>query len=223
MVLASSTGCTILPGLQNALDYSEECNDAFMNYRNHAYSAKAWYRREQCYCRQKHLSDFEAGFRAGYEDVASGGTGCTPAFAPRDYWGWKYQSPAGQQRVAAWFAGFPLGAQAAEEDGLGNYANIQMSGWAQNQYQQAGYLRSPALPNSYDMGTADPVPLYGPTPLTPTPASESGPTSNSKSGSSSDDKSDADVKNGDSMKPEAVKPMEPKKANSASRRRVPLN
>ena len=73
-------------------------------------------------------------------DVADGGTGCTPAFPPRDLWGWKYQSCEGQARVAAWFAGYPHGARAAEEDGIGNWNQIQTSSSIQEQYAQRGML-----------------------------------------------------------------------------------
>jgi hypothetical protein len=58
--------------------------------------------------------------------VAAGGNGCTPAIAPSEYWGWKYQSPAGQAAVNAWFQGYPLGAKAAEQDGVGFWQSIQM-------------------------------------------------------------------------------------------------
>jgi hypothetical protein len=74
--------------------------------------------------------------------VADGGDGCTPAFPPREYWGWKYQSHEGQARVAAWFSGFPHGARAAEEDGIGNWYQIQTSSNIQKQYSEHGLLPS---------------------------------------------------------------------------------
>ncbi len=163
LLLSTSTGCTVLPGLAQALDYSEECDEAVMGYRNSAYAAKAWYKRKPCYRNRQHLDDFGAGFRAGYEDVANGGNGCTPAFAPREYWSWKYQSPVGQQRVAAWFAGYPLGAKAAEEDGLGNYAQIMASSSIQHEYQSAGWV-PPPVPMATPCGPALPV-TGSPTPM----------------------------------------------------------
>lgn len=81
-------------------------------------------------------------------DVADGGTGCVPTFPPREYWGWKYQSCEGQARVAAWFAGYPHGARAAEEDGIGNYYQIQTSANIQHQYSQHG-LMDPAYQGIY--------------------------------------------------------------------------
>jgi hypothetical protein len=133
-ILTASSGCSILPGLQNSLDYSDECNEMMIDYRNQAWAAKAWHCRKNQFKNQCNLDDFGAGFRAGYMDTASGGPGCTPAFAPREYWSWKYQSPSGQQRVSAWFAGYPLGVKAAEEDGLGNYAFVAAGAQMQSQF-----------------------------------------------------------------------------------------
>lgn len=87
------------------------------------------------------MSDFAEGYRQGYEDVAYGvSNGCTPSFPPRDYWGWQYQSAEGQKKVSAWFAGYPHGARAAEEEGVGNWSQIQMSSNLQSQFVTAGLL-----------------------------------------------------------------------------------
>lgn len=104
-------------------------------------------------------------------DVADGGTGCVPTFPPREYWGWKYQSCVGQERVAAWFAGYPHGARAAEEDGIGNYYQIQTSANIQHQYAQHGMLDpayqgiypvpANAIPNQYNMPLGSNVPTEG--------------------------------------------------------------
>ena len=115
-----------MSGINNSLEYNECCNDFMIGFRNSAWSARAWQARKHCYKCQRYQNDFKAGFRAGYEDVASGGNGCTPTFPPRTYWGWKYQSPEGQLKVAAWFQGYPMGAKAAEQDGLGYHHEIQM-------------------------------------------------------------------------------------------------
>lgn len=156
LLLSTSGGCSIFAGLQNSLDYSDECNEWMLGYRNSAWAAKAWHRQKPCYQNRQHLDDFGAGFRAGYLDVANGGRGCTPAFAPREYWGWKYQSPVGQQRIAAWFAGFPMGAKAAEEEGLGNYALLMPSSMVQHEYAQAGWT-PPGAPFCCPLGPAMPV------------------------------------------------------------------
>ncbi len=119
------SGCTMLSGLHQAVADNDCVDDFMVSYRNRAWSAKAWHREKARFCNQKHLADFRAGFRAGYESVASGGPGCVPPLAPESYWGWEYQSPEGQAKVSAWFAGFPLGAKAAEEDGIGYWSEIR--------------------------------------------------------------------------------------------------
>jgi hypothetical protein len=59
-----------------------------------------------------------------------------------EYWNWCYQSAEGQARVAAWFAGFPHGAQAAEEDGVGMWNQIQTSSSIQKQYVEHNLMPS---------------------------------------------------------------------------------
>lgn len=163
MLVVSTGGCTAFAGLSNSLDYNECCDDFVLGYRNSAWSARAWHERKDCFQKEAYLYHFRDGFRQGYEDVASGGNGCTPAFPPRSYWSWKFQSPEGQLRVSAWFAGYPHGARAAEEDGLGNYGQIQMSCQMEEACQQCG-LGEPVIPAS-----AAPV-----EPAAPTPAAVTG-------------------------------------------------
>lgn len=135
----ASGGCSSLSNLQDNMSFNESWSDWVISQRNSAWSARAWHLRKHHYCNEKYLDDFCAGFRAGYIDVASGSSGCTPAFPPQEYWGWKYQSAEGQGRVAAWFSGYPHGARAAEEDGIGHFTQIQMSSTTYDQYNQAGY------------------------------------------------------------------------------------
>ncbi|MCA9191408.1 MAG: hypothetical protein KDB03_06595 [Planctomycetales bacterium] len=138
--LTGFTGCQTVHNGYVALTNNGAWNDTVIVLRNRNYSAKAWHRRKHHFCRQQNIRDFEAGFRAGYQSVAEGGTGCTPEFPPQDYWSWEFQSADGQSRTAAWFAGFPHGAQAAEEDGVGNWSQLQMSTGLQTQYQNAGVM-----------------------------------------------------------------------------------
>ena len=115
----------MLTGFHNAVSHNDVLDDFMVNYRNRAWSAKAWHRYKHEFCDKRHLADFCAGFRQGYQDVATGADGCTPAMAPPEYWGWRYQSPEGQAKVNAWFEGYPLGAKAAEEDGIGGWGHIR--------------------------------------------------------------------------------------------------
>ena len=136
--LALSAGCSAFSGISNSLDYNECCDDFVLGYRNNAWSARAWHERKHCFRNEAYLNHFRDGFRQAYQDVASGGNGCTPSFPPREYWSWKFQSPEGKLRVAAWFAGYPHGAQAAEEDGLGYYSEIPMCAEMQHACEQCG-------------------------------------------------------------------------------------
>lgn len=133
-------GCSSFSGFSNHIQYNSSWNDFVAGYRNSVWSAKAWNARKHQFCGEKYLHDFSVGFRAGYEDVASGSNGCTPAFPPREYWSWKYQSAEGQAKVAAWFSGYPHGARAAEEDGVGNWTQIQTSTTIQTEYAQHGKM-----------------------------------------------------------------------------------
>ena len=145
VLLASSAtvpfaGCTALTGINNTWQYNGYWNETMMGHRNRSAASKAWHCRKHHFCNEKYLREFSQGFKAGYMEVADGGTGCTPATPPREYWGWKYQSCEGQARVAAWYAGFPHGARAAEEDGIGNWTQIQTSSSIQQEYAQHGML-----------------------------------------------------------------------------------
>jgi hypothetical protein len=123
-VAAPSTGCTMARGLGRGLTQHEFLDDFMVGYRNSAWSARAWLCRRDRYLNHEFLSDFEAGFRQGYQDVANGSNGCVPAVCPRAYWGWQYQSSDGQRRMNAWFEAYPLGVQAAEEDGIGHWSHV---------------------------------------------------------------------------------------------------
>ena len=115
----------MMSGIHQAV-VDNDCVDEFLvGYRNRAWSAKAWHREKHRFGNRQHLSDFRDGFRQGYEDVANGGDGRVPVIAPKSYWGWEYQSAEGQSKVGAWFSGYPLGAKAAEEDGIGYWGDIR--------------------------------------------------------------------------------------------------
>ena len=161
LAIASSVGCSALGGISNSLDYNECCDDLMLGYRNSAWSARAWQEKKHCFQNQRYIKDFKAGFRQAYEDVAAGGNGCTPAFPPRSYWSWKYQSPEGQLKTGAWFAGYPMGAKAAEQDGLGTYHTVQCCGELEQSYQQRGMIPGmPAQPMPQQQ-PAEPIPGMG--------------------------------------------------------------
>ncbi|WP_143543759.1 hypothetical protein [Rhodopirellula sp. MGV] len=152
LILTGSAGCSILT---NAYSYARksDCLDDFMlSHRNKVFAQRAWFREASCHAGQANLSEFKAGFIKGYIDVANGGSGCTPSVAPSQYWGWKYQSPGGQAAIGAFFAGYPYGAKAAEQDGLSNWSNVRPH-------------RLPSDPDAEPATEATPAPapvMYGP-------------------------------------------------------------
>ena len=135
-------GCTAFTGLNNSWQYNGYWNQTMMGQRNKSSASKAWHCRKHHFCKEKYMKEFSQGFKAGYMDIADGGTGCTPAFPPREYWGWKYQSCEGQARVAAWYSGYPHGDRAADEEGIGHWTQIQTSSAIQHQYSQHGMLNA---------------------------------------------------------------------------------
>lgn len=150
------SGCNAFSGARDSWNYNSCWNSMMMNYRNEAWANKAWHRRKHQFCNERHFHEFCEGFRAGYMEIADGGNGCTPAFPPRQYWNWKYQSAEGQAKVAAWYAGYPHGARAAEEDGIGNWTQIQTSTGIQREYAQHGMLGPGQSPGMYPMPEALP-------------------------------------------------------------------
>jgi len=126
IAVSGLTGCT-LGGNSCARLFETECIDEFMlGYRNRAMAERAWHCRKHTFCDTRYAKEFKDGFIQGYLDVASGGSGCTPVIAPSNYWGWRYQSAGGHQAINAWFQGFPQGAKAAEEDGVGHWQSMRL-------------------------------------------------------------------------------------------------
>ena len=147
-LLPMCSGCSAFTAANNSWTYNRQWNDKMLRDKHVVAAKRAWNARSSCFQNQKHVKEFARGFRAGYMDVADGGTGCVPSFPPREYWGWRYQSCEGQAKVSAWFSGFPHGVRAAEEDGIGNYYQMQTSAGVQQQYAQHGML-DPAYQGIY--------------------------------------------------------------------------
>lgn len=141
LLASNSIGCNLVSNVGDGFRYSETWNNTASKFRNRSMSSRNWHRHKNRYCNEPCMTDFAEGYRKGYEDVAYGvSNGCTPSFPPRDYWGWQYQSAEGQKKVSAWFAGYPHGARAAEEEGVGSWSQIQMSSNLQAQFVTAGML-----------------------------------------------------------------------------------
>jgi hypothetical protein len=128
------SGCALTQGIENYIAYNDSCNDFVMGWRNDVWARQAWHEQKEQFSGHQEFRAFGAGFRDGYIGVASGGNGCPPPVPPRKYWSWHYQTPEGQCKVAAWFEGYAHGARAAEEDGAGNFQDIQVSYAIEAQY-----------------------------------------------------------------------------------------
>ena len=122
-----SSGCSLMSGGYRAVKHSSSLDNCMIGYRNRVLAARAWHERAHCYKKHRFKNDFEAGFLQGYADVANGGNGCVPAVAPAQYLGWRYQSADGQGAINAFFQGYPLGAAAAEADGIGHWGDVRPS------------------------------------------------------------------------------------------------
>src|SRR6056297_4291308 len=106
LAVLGSSGCTITSGLCKSVTETDCIDDFMIGYRNRAMAEKAWHCQKHQLGHHRFGREYKAGFIDGYLEVASGGSGCTPALAPSDYWGWRYQSAQGQAAVNSWFQGF---------------------------------------------------------------------------------------------------------------------
>ncbi|TWU54609.1 hypothetical protein Poly51_33280 [Rubripirellula tenax] len=154
LIVVGSSGCTMTAGIGRQLKHTECIDDFMIGYRNRALAEKAWHCRKDQFCNQRNEREFRDGFMKGYMEVAEGGNACTPAIAPSQYWGWRYQSANGQGAVNAWFQGFPQGARAAEEDGVGHWSQIGTS----SAPQQAPVPMPAAAYSNSDSSSTAPAP-----------------------------------------------------------------
>ena len=172
VLLSCCSGCSTLQGVRNYIAYNDTQNDFVIGWRNRVWSIQAWHMEREKYRDHPYLPEFGDGFRTGFRDVAAGGNGCPPVVPPRKFWSWRYQSPEGQAKVAAWFEGYPVGAMVAERNQAGEFSDIQVSYSIEAQYSprfRAGEL--PGLPPP----TYSPETLPQPQSTTPAPHDSPGP------------------------------------------------
>lgn len=182
MLAGSFSGCNIARGVRDYVAYNTPTEDFVSGWRDRVWANRAYNARRDFYDAPAYESEFKAGFAAGYRDIAQGGDGCTPSLPPRKYWSWRYQSAEGQAKVAAWFSGFPHGARAAEEDGVGDYYQIQVASWLdENDLNRdcpdCGPDEGQVPWNPGSSTYEDITPQYV-EPLQPTPANQEAPGSN---------------------------------------------
>lgn len=110
-------------GMAGCSSLQEAKQDYLISYRNEQMAKEAWRSMRGEY-NNMYPTDFERGWRQGYYDVASGGSGCSPAIPPSNYWHIRYQNSCGQQRVLSWLNGYREGALVAEQDGVAAFSAI---------------------------------------------------------------------------------------------------
>jgi hypothetical protein len=122
LLAASCAGCT---GFNHTS--ATCCSDqVFGVWRDNVWAQRAYCSRFST-CPDPHPRHFRSGFLAGYQSVCCGEDGYVPAVPPKSYWGYSYQNAQGSQMAGSWFAGYPEGVRAAQEDGAGNFRNVQVS------------------------------------------------------------------------------------------------
>lgn len=142
------SGCSLVAGpfsvferpsefIGDQIAYNRATDNFILGWRNRAWAHKAWQHYLATHGNPHYTHDYGMGFRAGYIDVAAGANGCPPILPPRRYWSWRYQTPEGQQKMAAWFKGYSVGAAAADKDGIGNWSEIQVAYTHDPEYVQS--------------------------------------------------------------------------------------
>lgn len=183
LLLASlpSIGCS---SLSSGLGFRDLVvfQDYAIDNRNKNEAYKAWKRAKWDYWRQgvphylrEHIG---RGFQQGFVDAAGGGGEELPYFPPRTYWGPAYQTPRGNEMIAAWFRGYSDGAMAGEQSGLAQYVTLPTSsaaplpGSAESHAGEAAkqpfdFLPPDFLKGSEEVPKTPPVPLKMNEPLPP--------------------------------------------------------
>ena len=122
--VVSSVGCAPFSLLRDQLQYCVPVDEFITSHRGRVSAGEAW-RRYVAECGEpEDARDFESGFRAGYLNVSRGEKGCRPPLPPRQYWGAKFETPEGRNRISTWFSGFDQGVIAASEDGAGEFRRL---------------------------------------------------------------------------------------------------
>ena len=180
LCLAACSGCSMLKGLDDQIRYNDGTYQVTTRLQSCYLAHCAWHQRAARFREVPHPHDLAAGFRQGYCDVANGEEGCPPPLAPRKYWGSRFETPTGQHRIAAWFAGYSYGATAAEEEAAGVFRPVYVSPEIQRQYERQLAKRQDSGGRTREAGSAgvaepDLSPKSGPSPESPTPNPDSKP------------------------------------------------
>ena len=119
--------------------------------RNCVLAQKAWGHWSWCYDGLPYPYHFAKGFKDGYRNILSGGSGCQPTLPPQCYWKPEFQGAEGRCKINAWFDGFSHGALAANQDGYGSSGEIPISPTARANLERA--RRRPVADAFYSNGS----------------------------------------------------------------------
>lgn len=147
------TALMLSAGLTGCASIGDEMIACETMLRNKILAQKAWGHWSWCYGDIDYPCDFAKGFKAGYNDILQGGSGCQPTLPPQLYWKPDYQTPEGHSMIHAWFDGFSHGALAAKQDGYGGMGEIPISPTARANMEAARVAEQ-----SRYMNGATPVP-----------------------------------------------------------------
>ncbi len=161
--LRAATGLVALL-LAGCHQFQNDFNDFLTKHRNLREASHVWRDCHGAYEDQVYyIYDFGDGFRAGYAQILAGGDPCPPTLPPEKYWYIKYQSPAGRERIDAWFSGHESGVATALQDGVNDANRIPLSPYRRAQLQGQGgcptcFPSTEATPE-YDSESVPPTPV----------------------------------------------------------------
>jgi len=141
----------------------DQCRISKRNYR---LARQAWREVSGRHPGKHHSSDYGDGFVDGFADyLESGGNGQPPAVPPFRYRLSRYQTPEGYQAIEEWYAGFRVGAAAAQASGLRQLFILPLSAPPINAVERTP--AAPADPWSRSVGSESPAELPAPRPVQP--------------------------------------------------------
>lgn len=122
LLCAAAVGSLTSAGCQqfgNGIQYNQMCDEFFASKIAYCEAKQAWWSYRSRCSASDCLGDARRGFIAGYKSCAMGSDCRAPIVPERRYWSTFYQSGYGQQRINAWYEGFPMGVAAARVKGHG--------------------------------------------------------------------------------------------------------
>ncbi len=126
-------------GIRDGIDESS------LKLRNTMRAHGAWWRSRSAYDGIECRGDFGSGFRDGYYDVLSGGSGQAPTLPPRKYWDVRHHNEEGHLKTLAWFNGFAHGALAAEQEGAAEWNQIVTNQTSRSNGRPDGWVEEEVL------------------------------------------------------------------------------